>query len=99
MCIKYFKIISSFFLKLFGGNRFVNSVKVFSLNIKLMKPIQKHPHVIESYAFILKIFVSMDKEWPINAVIYFGICPTPKLLKEVTLLLFAYKATQWVPIS
>ena len=74
-------LISSFSLKLFGGKRFVNSVKVFPLNIKSMKPIQKYPHIIESYACILKIFVVKEKERPINAVIFFGISSTSKLSK------------------
>ena len=61
--------------------RFVNSVKVFPASIKAIKPIQKYPHIIEPYAFILKIFVVIDKERPINALISFGICSTPKLSK------------------
>ena len=76
--IKYFKIISSFFLKLFGEKRFVYSVKVFPLSIKSIKPIQKYPHITESYACILKMFVVMDKERPINALISLGISSTPK---------------------
>ena len=58
--------------------RFVNSVKVFPASIKSIKPVQKYPHIIESYAFILKIFVAIDKERSINALIHFGICSTPK---------------------
>ena len=81
MFIKYFKIISSFFLKLFGEKRFVYSVKVFPLSIKSINSIQKYPHIIESNACTLKIFVAIDKEQPINALISFGICPTPKLSK------------------
>ena len=81
MFIKDFKIVSSFFLKLFGEKRFVNSVKVFPLNIKSIKPIQQYPHIIESYACTLKIFVVMVKEQPINALISFGICTIPKLSK------------------
>ena len=77
--------MSSFFSKLFGEKRFVYSVKVFPLNIKSIKPIQKYPHIIESYACILKIFVVMflfceaeDKGQLINALISLGICSTPK---------------------
>ena len=77
MFIKYFKIISSFFLKLFGEKRFVYSVNVFPASIKSIKPIQKYLHIIESYACILKIFV-IGKERLINALISFGICSTPK---------------------
>ena len=49
---------------------------------------QKYLHVIESYAYILKIFVIMfllciaeDKERLINALISLGIGSTPKLSK------------------
>ena len=77
MFIEYFKIISSFFSKLFGENRFAYSVKVY--------PIQKYPHITESYACILKMFVLMflfceaeDKGGLINALISFRICSTPK---------------------
>ena len=98
MFIKYFKIKSSFFSQLFGEKRFVYSVKVFPLNIKSISPIQKYPHITESYACILKMFVFMDKERPIDALISLGISSTPKESKKVTLL-SAHKATQWVPIS
>ena len=100
----------------FSRKRFVYSVKVFPLNIKSIKPIQKYPHITESYACILKIFVLMllfleaeDKGWYEveefkeqqlkNALISFGICSTPKESKQVTLLLFTCKATQWIPKS
>ena len=79
--IKYFKIISTFFLKLFGEKRFVYSVKVFPESIKSIKQIQKSPHIIETYACTLKIFVVIDKEWPVNVLISVGICSTPKLSK------------------
>ena len=39
LLIRYFKIMSSFFLKLFDEKRFVYSVKVFPLNIKSINPI------------------------------------------------------------
>ena len=44
---------------LFGEKRFVNSVKVFTASKKSMNPIQKHSHIIESNACVLKIFVFM----------------------------------------
>ena len=72
------KIISSFFLKLFGEKRFVNSVKVFPASIKSIKLIQKYPHIVESYAYILKIFVVIAKERSINVFISLGICSTRK---------------------
>ena len=81
MFVKYFKTMSSFFLKLFGEKRFVNSVKVFPTSIRLINPVQKYPNIIESYACILKIFVVIDTERPINALISFGIGSTPKQWK------------------
>ena len=51
---------------MFGEKRFVNSVKVFPASIKSINPIQKYPHIIESYACILKMFASMDDGWSIN---------------------------------
>ena len=81
LLIKYFKIISSFFLKLFDEKRFLYSVKLFPTSIKLIKPIQKYPHIIESYTCTLKIFVVIDKELSINYLISFGICSIPKLSK------------------
>ena len=80
--------MSSFFSKLFGKKRFVYSVKVFPLNIKSINPIQKYPHITESYACTLKMFVLMfsfceaeDKGRLKNVLISFGICSTPKLSK------------------
>ena len=69
--------MSSFLLKLFGEKRFVNSVKFFPASIKLINPIQKYPHIMESYAYILKIFVFMFL-LPKNVLIFFGICYTLK---------------------
>ena len=80
--IKYFRIISSFLLELFGEKRYVNLVKSFSASIKSINLIQKYLHIIESCACILKIFVVIDKEQLINAVISFGICSTPKESKK-----------------
>ena len=68
----------SFFSNFFGEKWFVYSVKVFPLNIKSINPMEKYPHITESYACALKTFVVIDKEWPINALISFGICSTPK---------------------
>ena len=76
-----FITIPLFFLKLFGEKRFVNSVKVFPASIRLINPIQKYPNIIESYACILKIFVVVYTEWPINALISLGIYSTPKQSK------------------
>ena len=35
----------------------------------------------------------------INYLTSFGLCSSPKLSKEVTLLFNVYKAIQWVPVS
>ena len=75
--IKYFKVISSFFSKLFGEKRFVYAVKVCPLNIKSINPIQKYPQITETYAYILKKLVLMFLLL-INTLISFGICSTPK---------------------
>ena len=68
------------FLKLFGEKRFVYSVRVFLASIISIKPIQKYPHIIELCAYILKMFVAMFL-LPVNALIYLGICCTPKQSK------------------
>ena len=59
--------------------------KVFPESIKSINPIEKYPHIIESYACILKIFVIMlllckaeDEGRLIDVLIFFGICSTPK---------------------
>ena len=78
--LKWFKIIWSFLLKSFGEKRLVKSVKFLSLSIKSINPIQKYPHITESYACILKIFATTI-DLSINILIYFGICSTPKLSK------------------
>ena len=69
--------MSSFVLKLFSKKRFVKSVNVFPASIKLIKPIQKYLHIIESNACTLKIFVLMSLLL-INLFISLGIYSTPK---------------------
>ena len=44
-------------------------------NIKTINPIQKYPHIIESYACILKIF-AITIDLSINILISLGICST-----------------------
>ena len=81
LLIKYFKVISSFFLKLFCEKKIRKSVKVFPASIKSINPIEKYPHIIESYPCILKIFVVkvlFCRGRLMNALISFGICSTPK---------------------
>ena len=72
--------MSSLFLKLFCEKRFVYSVKVFHASIKSIKPIQKYPHIIESYSCTLNILALMFSLL-INALIYLGIYSTPKKSK------------------
>ena len=56
---------------------------------------QKYPHIIEWYAEILKkIFFFLTFLFPMNFLIYFEICSTPKLSKYVTLLSLTCKAIQ-----
>ena len=50
------------------------------LNIKSIKPIEKYPHITESYACILTIFVTTI-DLSINVLISFEKCETPKLSK------------------
>ena len=58
-----------------------------------MNPIEKYPHITESYACILKILAIIFL-LPINFLISFEICSTPKELKYDAVLLFTYNATQ-----
>ena len=60
----------------------MNSVncEVLPANIKSINPIQKYPHITESYACILKIYVTTI-DLSINILISFAICSTPKLSK------------------
>ena len=65
------------FLKIIWWKKIIYSVKVFPASIKSIKPVQKYPHIIESYACTLKIFAIMFSLL-INALISLGICSTPK---------------------
>ena len=46
--------------KLFGEKRLVKSVKLLPLSVKSINPVQKYPHLTESYACIFKIFVTIE---------------------------------------
>ena len=67
-------------LKLFGAKRLIKTVKVLSASIKWINPIQKYPHIMESYACILKTF-GTTIDLSINILISFGIWATLKLSK------------------
>ena len=54
---------------------------------------QKYPHIIELYACVLKTFIVIFL-LPINFLISFVICQTPKLLKNVTLSPLTFKSIQ-----
>ena len=66
-------------LNCFGKSKFVKFVKILSLNIKLINPMQKYPHIPESYTCILWIF-AMIFLLPMDFLVSFGICSTPKQL-------------------
>ena len=68
-------------------------MKLFSSGMQSINPTQKYLDITQSYACTFKIFVSMFL-LPINFLISFGICSTPKLPKYVTLLFSTYKAIQ-----
>ena len=96
---KCFNIILSFFLYSWGENKLVYSNKLLPFDMKFINPIQKYPHIIESYSCILKTIILVILLFPMNFLISFGMCLTPKLSKYVIFLAFTYKAMQWVPID
>ena len=75
-------MLSFYTIILFGEKKFLYSVEVFPERIKPIKPIQKYPRIIESYACILKIFVVMFLLLLINALISLGISYNQKNRKN-----------------
>ena len=75
---KQSRITLSLFLKLCGENKFAETVKVLTLNIKSINPMKKFPQIIESSACIVKIFVIILLLLT-NILIFSGLCSTPKL--------------------
>ena len=73
--------------------KLVKSVKLFPLYIKSINPIQKYPHITESYACVLKMFAVMFLLLR-NFLISFGMCSAPKLSKYVIVLVFTHNAIQ-----
>ena len=57
--MKYDKIISSFFLKSCGEKKFVKSVNFLPANVKSINPMQKYPHITESFAYTRKMLAFM----------------------------------------
>ena len=86
-------MLLSLFLYWLGENTFVYLNKPLPFNIKSINQIQKYPHIIELLASILKIYVIIFL-FPINFLISFGICLTPKLSKYGIFSAFTYKAIQ-----
>ena len=76
---KCFSIILSFSSYLLGENKLIYSNKVLLFNIKWINPIQKHPHIIESHACMLTIFVIFLL--PINVFNFFCIMLNSKAIE------------------
>ena len=51
---------------------------VIPVSTKSISPKQKYPPIIESYVCIVKIFVFISEERPMNVLISFGIFTSPK---------------------
>ena len=73
-------MLSFSLLKLFGEKRLVKSVNLLSLSAKSINPIQKYLHITELRPCIPKIYFCMFL-LPMNFLITFGMCSTPKLSK------------------
>ena len=58
----------------------VKSVSFLPASIKSMNPMQKYPHITESFACTQKMLAFMFL-FPINSLIYPGMCLIPKLWK------------------
>ena len=89
--ILFLKIIQNQFIILFKNfceNKFVKSFRLSPLNTKSINSMQKYPQMIESYAFILKIFV-MIFSLPIHFLIPF---------EMRSCYCHLHKDIQWVPI-
>ena len=72
--------MSSFFSKSCEENKFVKSDNFLPASIKSINPMQKYPHITESFACTRKMFAFMFL-FPINSLISSGICSKPKLSK------------------
>ena len=59
---------------------FVKSFNFLPASIKSINPMQKYPHITESFASTQKLFASMFL-FPINSLISLGTCSTAKLSK------------------
>ena len=82
--LESFRIILSLFSHLLEENKLVQCNKSLAFSIKSINLIQKYPHIIESFACILEIFVVI-RLLPTNFLVSFGIFSTPNLSKYITL--------------
>ena len=71
----------------------LKKIRLLRLSMKSIDPIQKCPHITESYACSLKIFAIMFSLLK-KFLSSFGMCSAPKLSKYVTVLLFTNNAIQ-----
>ena len=89
-------------LKLFrhslSQRKFVYSNELLPFNMKSIKPTQKYPHIIVTYACILSIFV-LTFLFQMNFLISYGLFSTPKLSQYALFSAFTYDAIQWVSID
>ena len=89
MFFSYFLLFFAIFCKSFGEKGLIKLFRIFPLSIKSISQIQKYPHITESYACILKTFVTivnLSVDLLKNILISVGICSTPKLSKYVKVL-------------
>ena len=77
---------------------FVKSVSFLPASVKSMNPIQKFPHITESFACARKMLAIIFL-FPTIFLISSGTCSTPKLSKQTISLLLQNKAIQCVPTS
>ena len=77
---------------------FVKSVNFLPASVKSMNPIQKFPHITESFACARKMLAIIFL-FPTIFLISSGTCSTPKLSKQTISLLLQNKEIQCVPTS
>ena len=59
---------------------FVKSVTFLPASIKSMNPMQKQPHITETFSYTRKMLAFMFL-FPTNSLISSGTCSTPKISK------------------
>ena len=73
-----FELYCHFFLKSYRENKFVKSVNSLPSSIKSINPMQKYPHITESFASTRKMLAIMFL-LPTNPLISSRACSKPKL--------------------